>query len=122
MHDELCHSHECSQTGHERAHAGDNDDGVAEPLPSASFDGGHVHVWKGACSHGGDGVLRRGRGAGGKNKPCGDVQRGVSTAAEAGHGVRRSQAPGVVLWSCLRVPSSLSSPRLWRPAPPDMGP
>lgn len=56
-HDKLCDSHKCGQTGHESAHAGDDNDGVAEPLASAALDGGHVHVSKGACSHDGDGVV-----------------------------------------------------------------
>ena len=50
-----------------------------------------------------DVVVGRARGAVGKNRRSGGVQRGVSTAAEAGHGVRRSQVrdnSSVVLWSC----------------------
>lgn len=124
MYDKQCYSHECGQTGYERAHAGDNNDGVAEPLTSASIDDGHVHVWKGACSHGGGGVGERARGAVGK-KGAGEVCSGVSQLQQEQAMVcdahQLGSAWSVVLWSCVRVPSSLSSPRLRRPAPPGMG-
>ena len=95
---QLCYSHKCDQTRHESTHAGDNENSMAEPLASASLGGGHVHVLKGACSHGGDGDCEKRRGLWGKDWPDGDVQRGLSTVA-GGHDARLSTSSrrGVVV-------------------------
>jgi hypothetical protein len=111
--DPLCYSHKCDQTRHESTHAGDNEHSMAEPLASASLGGGHVHVLKGACSHGGDGDCdceKRG-GLRGKDWPDEDVECGLSTVA-GGHGVRLSTSAGrgvVVVCEC-RPPASKVAP------------